>query len=742
MSDHYVAPPPPPGSTAYTAPPPPPGSTEAPQQGQGAIQSLIARDAPDPSARDPNAPDPVGMAAGLIHGAAALPQEGARLLQHLGIPLHSGQGIGRFYVPRAISRGQEQLGERAGQSTAGQVGDVLGNIVPFVFQPELSLPKVAATAPRVARVARGVGNEAIDILGRGTMPSVLQPTDPKDPDYWGAKRRAAEWGTGIMGVLRGVGGLAGRLLSHFEASDQAARKATQEAAEAKRVAQTQKTWTAEKDAADKVEAARVATERTQRIQQAVNSMNLRGQRDYQPQLREFERTRLEHAQTVEEATAKQKAVPEQTTRGVYQYVQGLMKQAGFDDFKAPASLDFRTAAKTQQEVGQRLASIYDKMHFDPNEAGWLPNAQAIRDQISQALRNSPLLQDQWNEIFADKAIIPAFHTEAGALPGATGIGGTLASETSRVMPGAPPVTQMRNVPMQQGPMGARSGPITGQQLNDFVSKLSAFANKYGRLSQDNVPEAGLYRRMAQGLHDLSDSVQQQIDGRDPELGAQRQAASTAYRVASRLEDTSKATRRGVFKPSEIINSFEQAEGQTFYARDTKLADLRDKLDAAHAAHTADMPTPPDIAEPRQPVTVKGPGAVQPQTAPTRPMYGPRTPQQAAIDAMKDRLRQRAMQQGREPMLRPSPFDTPPRDLPFSPMPPPSRPASGATSAIAAHALSHAGPDPVSRHAIRRMVHDYGPEIAELLARGLRPAPGAGAPASAVAGHIVNRQDQP
>lgn len=493
-------------------------------------------------ARDPNAPDPVGFIAGLGQGIADIPEAAGQMIQKGGEAL--GVDPSRL-VPGFVQRGAEALRNRAGASTAGQVGELISGLGAFALQPELGFLKagqgIQRAAPWIERLLKPAGRVAT----RSTLPAVLQPTNTRDPDFWNTKLWQAITGTGIGEALQQLGRVAGVPLKKWAAED---KRAANEA----------------------------------KLQQRVAQLNQQNERTYRA-------AQVQHEADV----ARQLDMPRQATQDVLNDARGLI---GLRPLQL--SMTRQTAPQALREVGQELDRLYGKMSFDPNQGGWLRSAARIQADIRNRLRQDPRAQALWEQVFQDKAFMPGLRAEAGA--GAPVMG--VAPGVVRPPVGTGPGFAQRSLPTGevQGPLGTRSGPISGEQLARMMSVLTKAQQRFGLEAQQGG--GVIYRDMADGLRQMRQSIERQLDAKFPTLAQHRQLANQAYFLTSRVMDA--VDVHGSATPEALLKAFKSAEGDTRFGTDKRYADIKDRLERQHREHTTKLDPP------KAPVTIKGQPATQ------------------------------------------------------------------------------------------------------------------------------------
>lgn len=451
-------------------------------------------------------------------------------------------GRAEAFQQGAILDPVEKLAQMGTKALGYDPAQVAGQVLPDWLQQTLERSRRTAETYPIERTVGNIapwllipGGEGVvgDML-LGTAGGLLQPTDPKNPNYW----RDVGYGGAFGGLAGSSLGMAARGIAGSRA-----------AAKASELAQT--LWDA---------------------------------------LRE--------------------GTPGRATRTVYQHIANLVN----DPSIFSGEITPRTAAEVQGKVGDKLTAIYKQMSFDPNTPGWLSNAQATRDRISNLITD-PKIRDRWNQVFTDDAIRPAFGGEAGARPGTVGTYGA---------PPPPPVTSIGGTTMRPPtvgtrpgmPMGARSGPLAGDKLNQLMSKLSAEQNDFGLMAQQGGPDAKTYRLMAQGLKDIRKSIGTIIDAPNPALGAARRAANEAYSLTDFMVKGTSATKGGVESPAGLIGTLQKKVGKKAYGASDKFRDIKDMLEEERQTHEG-LRTPPFRVPPTPSTAAAGArkvaGAVTPPT---------------------------------------------------------------------------------------------------------------------------------
>lgn len=521
-------------------------TTQHPEYGRG--QNTQPAGTPSET-RDPNAPDPVGFIAGLGQGVADIPEGAGQLIQKGGEAL--GVDPSRL-VPGFVQRGAEALRQRAGASTAGQVGEELGSLGAFMLQPELGFLKAGQGIQKAAPIIERLLKPAGRVATRSTLPAVLQPTNTNDPNFWSTKGWQALLGTGLGETFQQIARVAGIPLARRAAEDKAAANA-------------------------------------EKVQQAADRLNQQNQLQYRA-------AQVQHAAD----EAKRLDVPRQATQGVLNDARGLIGLRPLE-----YNLTRETAPQALRDVGGELDKLYGQMSFDPNQGGWLASANRIQQDIQSRLRQDPRAQALWEQVFQDKAFMPGLRAEAGVRPPVRGVApGTVRSPTGQSF-------AQRSLPTGevQGALGSRSGPVSGDQLARMMSVLTKAQQRFGLEAQKGG--GGVYRDMAEGLSRMRQSIEQQLDRNFPALAKQRRLANQAYFLTSRVMDAIDV--HGIATPEALQKAFKAAEGDTRFGTDKTYADIKDRLEQQHREHTTpiDAPTPPTPVKGVKPATRSGsalPGA--------------------------------------------------------------------------------------------------------------------------------------
>lgn len=147
-----------------------------------------------PAARDFGS-TPLNFAAGVGQGLLDLPEGTAQLAEH--IPYVG--GAVRAVIPNSLRDWAKNYRNRVEASTAGEIGEFAGNVLPAFLQPEIGIASNLSKVPYLGR-ALGFGGR---VLERGTLPAALQPVDAsqgQDKDFW--TRKAVQGGVGTaLGTL-------------------------------------------------------------------------------------------------------------------------------------------------------------------------------------------------------------------------------------------------------------------------------------------------------------------------------------------------------------------------------------------------------------------------------------------------------------------------------------------------------------------------------------------------------------
>lgn len=559
---------------AQDSPQQPPAQT--PAQTRASLPPVLQGVSPPIQGNDP------GAAA--LHGLIGVPVEAGRMVNEWGAkPL--GWDLEKA-LPPSMVRGWERLGQQAQKGGGSQVAETIGSAAPFLGMGPLE------ALPWAGRVAM-----------RSVLPSLLQPT--QGPLSVGEKATQTVLGAGMGEGLHGLSWLAGTPLGKWAlaqaraiagtereatatARDQLQRTVTGRATQLSDVAAQQSKRAAEEKAQQEAfETARAEHEKTTKAaaeveqrnlarQQAVDRMNRRNELGYRG---------AQVQQQVDEG--KRLDLPRQATQSLLNDARGLIGQRPLE-----MNLTRESAPQVLREVGGELDRIYRQMSFDPNQSGWLRTAQRVQQDIATKLRQDPNAQALWERVFQGKAFMPGLRAEAGARAPVAGV----APGVVRPPVGIGPGFTQRSLPTGelQGPMGTRSGPISGDQLSMLMSRLTRAQQEFGLAAQKGGGE--IYRSIADGMRTMRESIEGQLDAKFPALAEQRQLANQAYFLTHRVMDAIDV--HGVATPEQLLNAFKSAEGDTRFGIDKRYADIKDRLEAQHQQFTIppDKPAPPTPAK--------------------------------------------------------------------------------------------------------------------------------------------------
>lgn len=301
---------------------------------------------------------PLNFAAGVGQGLLDLPEGGVQLAEH--IPYVG--GAVRAVIPNSLRDWARNYRQRAESTTAGEVGEFAGNVLPAFLQPELGIARAAEAAPYVGKGLGFLGR----VFERGTLPATVQPVDTsqgRDKDFWNRKKIQAEVGTALGTAGETVASLLGRI---------------GRSGEAQRAAQQQT------------------------------------ERDYNTALTAHQTGTLARAaeqQAAKDAKAAKDAIPNQTTLRWY---KGTLDRIGLGN-QAPTAVTPEAGARVQKLVGDRLNEIIGRMQLDHNDPAFTERLSTIRDEVMHELPESaqnkfykvppeepesPLLVDQYGRPFS------------------------------------------------------------------------------------------------------------------------------------------------------------------------------------------------------------------------------------------------------------------------------------------------------------------------------------------------------
>ena len=212
----------------------------------------------------------------------------------------------------------------------------------------------------------------------------------------------------------------------------------------------------------------------------------------------------------------------QITRPVLNLIGRAYREAGLSG--APTAITPQTAVQARRAIGQQLGRIYDQMSFNPMNLPWMTQARTIRNTISGAIAD-PAQRMRWEQSFMDDAIRPAFQSQAGV----TG------------------------------------APLTGDKLHQLVSALSGEANVFRQEAQRGGAQAKTWTQMAQGMRQILNSVERQIDMANPALGAARRGAERGYQFADVVYRAGNAGNRWTPSAEQLASTWERKVGKAEYA---------------------------------------------------------------------------------------------------------------------------------------------------------------------------------
>ena len=149
------------------------------------------------------------FAAGVGQGLLDPIEGGAQMVGHLP---YVGPTL-RNLVPQSVSDWTNNFRQRAESTTAGDIGEFAGNVVPFLFQPELG---IASRAASLGKVPGFLGR----LFERATLPAALQPVPEEQKprgtpdDFWQDKGIQTLIGTGVgapfEAIASGLGNVGAR----------------------------------------------------------------------------------------------------------------------------------------------------------------------------------------------------------------------------------------------------------------------------------------------------------------------------------------------------------------------------------------------------------------------------------------------------------------------------------------------------------------------------------------------------
>lgn len=210
-------------------------------------------------------------------------------------------------------------------------------------------------------------------------------------------------------------------------------------------------------------------------------------------------------------------------KNVYQHIYDTLEGV-VGSKAAPKTITPATASAVRNEVGERLAQIYDQMAFNPNTAGWLPRMIQIRDQVRNSIVD-PAIRERWESVFTNEVFRPIFQPMATS---------------------------------------TRAPWISGQPLHQLMSHLSGEVNSFFNEARKGGANAMMWNQMARGLQQLHQGVGAIIDTANPAMGALRRQANEAYQWADVMWRQSKAGNRWIPPPKQIDVAAERKFGSTNY----------------------------------------------------------------------------------------------------------------------------------------------------------------------------------
>ena len=318
---------------------------------------------------------PANFAAGTAQGLLDIPEGLGQLAEH--IPYVG--GAVRAVVPQGARDWLKNFQRRAESTEAGDIGEFAGNVVPFLFQPELG---IASRASALGKVPGFLGR----VFERGTLPAIAQPTPEQPPqqrgrqptpdDFWKEKGIQALTGTGIGTLGEGVASALTRVGRGSVARQAAAKKAAA---------------------------------------------------DYATAVAEHQRGSLARAaeqQAAKDAKAAKDKIPDETTLRWYRETLGRI---GLAD-QAPTEVTPEASARVQKIVGGRINDIIGRMKLNSSDQNFVTARNTIRDEVMRDLPESaqnnfykvpkeqteePLLYDQYGKPFSRR-------TRTGELPKPSG----------------------------------------------------------------------------------------------------------------------------------------------------------------------------------------------------------------------------------------------------------------------------------------------------------------------------------
>lgn len=514
-----------------------------------------------------------GFGQGLLN-----PIEGAgEMIEH--IP-YIGPALGSV-VPQGVRDAANRFRERAESTTAGNVGEFAGNVLPFLFQPELGLARAAGT---IGRVPGFLGR----VFERGTLPATLEPVPQAPPpkrgaptpdDFWKQKGWQAALGTAIgapfEAVASGLGGIAERSGARQRAAQAAERAHAQAVAQA---------------TAD--HAAALTAHETGTLERAA-----------------------EQAARQTAAGARREGIPNETTLRWYKETLDRIGR-GAD---APTAVTPEAGARVQKLVGDRLNEIIGRMQLDHGDPAFADRLTAIRDDVMRELPESAQTRFYKPPPERDLASPIIDPVTGKPFPRSTRVVGT---------EGKPTGDWVRTV---MEPLA--KGELKGRDLTNYISRLGARAEELARQAR-TVPQdqRAELLAMSNAYRQVEDAVIGHAAG-SPEDKLALEQARKAYSMWSIGNDAGRASQGGRMTPEQLIRTISRRMGEARYKQalaDPKHpdSDLYNWVQRQQERVRADLPTVrPSSAVPPRPGRLRTP---PPPTPPPQP--GPGLGQHAA-DAM-------------------------------------------------------------------------------------------------------------
>lgn len=463
-----------------------------------------------PAARD-FGNTPLNFAAGVGQGLLDLPEGAAQLAEH--IPYVG--GAVSAVIPSGLRDWARNYRQRAESTTAGEVGEFAGNVIPAFLQPELGIARAAEAVPYIGKGLGFLGR----VFERGTLPATLQPVDttlgkpkprnlndlvtgggtPTD-DFWDRKKLQAEIGTG----LGAAGETVASLLTRIGRSG-AAQRAAQRQAESSYNAQ-------------------VAAHQTGTLARAAEQ------------------------QAAKDAKAAKDAIPNQTSLRWY---KETLDRIGLGD-QAPTEVTPAASARVQKLVGDHRNEIINRMELNQTPE-FTEQINGIRDATMDELPESA--QNKFYKKPPEEDLPPLLYHPTTGKP--------LERTTRGMREKEPKKPEGDWVKTVEEPLA--KGTLKGRDLSDYISKLGARAAELAATAAKRPQDerAEMYA-MADAYRRVADAVVGHAAGIGENAAADKLAleqANKAYTMWSIGNDAGRAAQGGVMTPRRLLQTSAKRMGE-------------------------------------------------------------------------------------------------------------------------------------------------------------------------------------